>query len=169
MNKERFIEIIKTHVVPDALSKTRAFSTRITIQVDSAGAHGGGRTALETNTFPVLRAWVDGLTPRERRQLWPTNRPFPIIDFVAQPARSPDLNVLDLGAWRSLEIAAGSGSLGGFDWATRLRERVVLAWDQWCQHHENISCLFRKLEHVARAIVTVDEDNNFLMPHERDR
>tara|TARA_R110002050_G_scaffold299912_2_gene466801 strand:- start:41 stop:442 length:402 start_codon:yes stop_codon:yes gene_type:complete len=77
-----FIKMVKEKVVPGALEKTKSRCKKIVIQIDSTGAHGVSTSVSALNYTVEL---MDG----------------PSVDVVTirQPSKSPDLNVLDLGAW----------------------------------------------------------------------
>jgi hypothetical protein len=70
---------------------------------------------------------------------------FKKISFVTQPTRSPDLNVLDLGIWNSLQSGVPTIK---YDKAAeepmnqRIIEKVEHMWDnyEWiCEAYEDIS------------------------------
>jgi len=89
MNRNSFIDMVKTHVVPAVLAKAPKSVREVEIQFDSAGGHGGGHGVKKS--LAVLNAWG-------ARQRLP-------VRFITQPTKSPDFNVLDLGAWNSLQSA----------------------------------------------------------------
>lgn len=59
---------------------------------------------MNQTTIAELNDWAEVL-PEEYSAYWPDSAQQPEIVFVAQPPRSPDTNVLDLGIWNSLQVA----------------------------------------------------------------
>jgi len=109
MTKSRFLHFVKTGIVPAAVRTVFEWSKKIVIQMDNAGGHGGGRSDMASGTLLELTSWFGDLSDDQKLGLCPQVPPsrWPPVTFVAQPARSPDLNALDLGAWWSLEKAVG--------------------------------------------------------------
>jgi hypothetical protein len=104
MNKKLFIEYCECHLIPairNVLLRLKGI-TRVVVQVDNAGAHGGGRGDIK-NVIKYLNNFG--------------RQALPHITFITQLSRSPDFNALDLGIWfslacrvkavRSLAIATG--------------------------------------------------------------
>ena len=168
MTKDVFINMMFTKLIPDVLSSTNGFATRIIFQVDNAGGHGGGRGSLENSTFPKLRKLVRSMTPARKTKLWGNLDTFPEIDFVAQPAKSPDLNVLDLGGWRSIEATVTEIDSEGYDWVRTVCDHVKFAWEKWATDSERITRLFAKLPQIAQCIIDCDGGNDYKMPHSKD-
>ena len=80
------------------------------------------------------------------------------MEFVAQPARSPDLNVLDLGAWYSLQsvVEEIKYEVKPTKKIThRIIDAVNKAWDDWCAA-DKLSGLFNTLRHNTHAIVKAE-------------
>ena len=146
------------------MQKVPRGTTKIVFQMDSAGGHGGGRGSLEHSTIRELRSWVDGLSIGEKIVIAGSRRRFPELDFVAQPARSPDFNVLDLGAWHSLQVAAEKIDPGSLMWTEEICERVQKAWDTWATG-TTIGKLFEVLGPISRAVVDLEGGNEYAMPH----
>ena len=137
--------------------------------MDSAGGHGGGRISLNVKTIPMLNRWVNRLKEEQKSALWVSELPFPSLQFVVQPAKSPDLNVLDLGAWNSLQVAVGEISTTGAKWTEDACNKVASTWEGWCSQRDSISSLFRLIPRIARCIVHVSGGNNYMLPHLRDK
>ena len=92
--------------------------------------------------------------------------PIP-IKFVAQPPNSPDLNVLDLGAWCSLQVAVEC--LRGERTTNVLTEDEILnaclkGWDEW-EGKEKLEKLFTTLEKILAIVDEINGDNNYQIPH----
>ena len=168
MTKPVFVDMLFTKLLPDVLRSTKEFATRIVFQVDNAGGHGGGRGSLENTTFPQLRGLVSSMTRARKAELWGDPDTFPEIDFVAQPTKSPDFNVLDLGGWRSIEAAVTEIVLEDYDWVRTICDHVELAWRKWATDSEKITRLFAKLPQIAQCIVDCGGGNDYKMPHSRD-
>ena len=167
MTADKFIEMLEEKVIPDALRKTGTWVRRVVVQFDNAGGHGGGRGDVNLTTIRKLQAWVRKLPQRLRRMCRGNPHGLPAIEFVAQPARSPDLNVLDLGAWWSLQVTVDrlKEENGGATVSEQvLRDRVLEAWDLW-QGAEKLDKLFNTLWNVLSKIEEVNGGNNYLLPH----
>ena len=164
MKKKRFIRMLIENVIPDTLKKVCQFATKIIIQMDSAGGHGGGRASLDKSTTPELQQAVKSIPLKKKRQMCP-RMPFPEIVFVAQPAKSPEFNVLDLGAWNSMQVAVRKmRPCKREDWIEQIVETAKSAWEEWCKL-DKISSLFELLEDISRAIIKVHGDNSYEIPH----
>lgn len=167
MDKEMFIKMLKENVVRDAL-QTCPWAREITIQMDNAGGHGGGRGGKIKDTLSTLNAWASNL-PQEYLALLHDPESPPKIHFIAQPSCSPDLNVLDLGAWRSMDIAVDKVKRNSF--LRQLDEMEIYdaardAWISW-QSADKLDKLFDTLQAVWRCIIDNDGSNNFLLPHKK--
>ena len=107
MNKEKYIDMVINQVLPATLKKVWRFATKIKFQMDSAGGHGGGRSSLKSKTLPELHARFKSFWNKRGRKIW-RNLKRPCVEFIAQPAKSPDLNLLDLGIWNSPQTSVDS-------------------------------------------------------------
>lgn len=134
MTKERFVAMVKEKVCVAALKKVGHWANKIIIQMDSAGGHGGGRKDIAGTTLAELTEWANARPlPKILRDALPTRRPAPEFVFVAQPARSPDLNLLDLGAWNSINaiVPEVSHALSAGAPIEQIIANVKRAWEQW--------------------------------------
>ena len=90
------------------------------------------------------------------------------FSFVAQPPNSPDLNILDLGAWNSLQVAVeklrGERTLHELQ-VEELREACKQAWDEW-DGEEKLSKLFDMLKKIIDIVHDIGGDNVYEMPTE---
>ena len=82
------------------------------------------------------------------------------IDYREQPARSPDLNVLDLMIWRVLEAAVNKKRPKTKE---DLVEACVEAWENMSP--TKIETAFRLLKYVMQKIREKGGGNNFKIPH----
>ena len=166
MDKDTFVKMLKENVVRDALKKC-PWAHEITIQMDNAGGHGGGGGSKIEDTLSKLNTWANQL-PRDYLDLLDDSEHPPKIIFIAQPACSPDLNVLDLGAWRSMDIAvdkvkrnATQRQLDGMEIYNAARD----AWASW-QSAEKLTKLFDTLQSIWKCIVDIEGRNDYLLPHQ---
>jgi hypothetical protein len=86
---------------------------------------------------------------------------------VTQPARSPDLNVLDLGAWNSLQAIVPVVKYEKDETEkiyTRLIKAVLRAWEEWAAA-EKLEKLFNTLYEVCRVIQRFKGGSRFTLPH----
>jgi len=172
LTKQRFLHMVKTLVVPSAVSRVFEWSRTIKIQMDNAGGHGGGRSDMAHGTLLELQTWYQCLSDDEKLALCPFVPPsrWPLIIFVSQPARSPDLNALDLGAWWSLEKAVGEITQKSDEetWIEAVQRRVMEAWNQW--NAEDKCCkIFSSLKLVWAKIKEVNGGNCFVIPHQLEK
>ena len=86
MGKDLFFSMLQDNVAKEAIARAPASVTDIEIQFDNAGGHGG-------------KHGIKSLL--EEFNKWGA-KCFPRVTAIAQPAKSPDFNALDLGAWNSL-------------------------------------------------------------------
>ena len=131
MDAALFKEFLKHKIVPDALCATGSWARKIIIQMDNAGGHGGGKGDISKTTLAELNSWATNF-PDDLLKLCPQGPP--VFEFVAQPPRSPDLNVLDLGVWTSLQVAVDKLKHDkGNDSPTvsELFDCCIDAWSKW--------------------------------------
>jgi len=184
MNEEKFVEMTKTKVVPAALRALGSFAREIRIQADNAGGHGGGRGNINETSLRRLSVWAKSLSHAELEEMAnrPTDdepnvpqppvrlRPGICVTFCSQPARSPDLNMLDLGIWWSI----GAG-------VTEMRQRrkdesgadflVGMVREQWLRWRrdlatEKLQKVHEVLAHGVFPQVRLNNGGNkFKIPH----
>jgi len=166
MDAALFKAFIKEKVVPDALRATGAWARKIIVQMDNAGGHGGGRGDMSKTTLAKLNAWA-AVLPAELRELCPQGPP--VFEFVAQPPRSPGLNVLDLGAWNSLQVAVDNTKREGNTSATvtELFDRCIDAWAKW-PAAQVLTKLFSTLSAVLSQVKEARGGNEYALPHQTD-
>ena len=86
------------------------------------------------------------------------------MEFLTQPARSPDLSVLDLGAWNSIQSVVQDLKYERVDCPIKIHERlrlaVLSAWENWCCE-KVVSKLFETLLEVNKKVVIHQGANNF--------
>ena len=160
MDTAKFVDMIHTLVIPAVLRKCSTWARRITIQFDNAGGHGGGRGDIGATTIARLNDWA-GKLPSALLELCGEQQP--VIKCVAQPARSPDLNVLDLGAWHSLQVAVDDfkHSHGMHtDNDDQVRQLVLQTWSTWTSV-ATLSSLFNTLDHIIHLGHDVEGGNNY--------
>ena len=106
MTKDYFIKMLTTKLIPATLERCGKWAAKIVWFMDNAGGHGGGRGDMDKTTIAELNEWCKVMLPKNKalRRLCKGGK-FPIIEFRTQPPHSPDMNVLDNGAWWSLQVA----------------------------------------------------------------
>lgn len=161
LNGKSFALLLKEKVVPEIIHRVGHWAKRVIIQMDSAGGHSVLENLEELNQWGKNQLWYP---PNSRRVQ--SNRTVRHIDvqFVTQPTRSPDLNVLDLGAWNSLQSVVEKVKYEGVDASLKIHERLRLAvkeaWNHWCCE-KVVSSLFETLLEVNRKVVIHQGTNNF--------
>ena len=169
MNTKKFIQMITEQVIPDIIAQTRCWVKTIKIQMDNAGGHGGGCGKI-SKTIDKLNAWVAENQQKLSQMMGSRNAVVPKFEFIGQPANSPDLNVLDLGAWTSIDCRVQnrvSELRNKHEWKEAIRKSVKLAWESWST--ENIcSRLFETQLAVMKRIIECGGDNTYKLPHFRE-
>jgi hypothetical protein len=168
-----FLELITEHVIPDVLKLCGSWAQRIVIQMDNAGGHGGGRGDMQQTTLLQLQRFAAAL-PDELRALCTHPEGLPQFEFITQPAKSPDLNVLDQGAWTSLQVAVDAvkdqASRGLMQLnETELYQAMLTGWDEWCKiSSTKLTSLFSLLQLNAQKILECQGGNMYLTPHSKN-
>lgn len=166
VTKLRFIQYMQETVTSAVEKYNPAYMDRIVIQVDNAGGHGGGRGNMDETVFKTLYEWLDS-----QRENNPKFR-VPIF-FLAQPGRSPDLNVLDLGAWYSLQYAVSAvfykhcSNPEDKTWESQVEKKCIETWNKW-NTPEVLTKLFETLKNVHLKILQSGGENHFNVPHKRE-
>ena len=165
MDAALFKEFLKHKIVPDALRATGSWARKIIIQMDNAGGHGGGKGDISKTTLAELNSWATNL-PDDLLKLCPQGPP--VFEFVAQPPRSPDLNVLDLGVWTSLQVAVDKLKHDkGNDTPTvsELFDCCIDAWSKW-PADKVLDKIFKTLVNVLSFIEEEKGGNDYTLPHQ---
>ncbi len=140
---ELWEHMFREKVIPAALEKCK-WAKKIIFQVDGATPH---VAALKN-----LRAYGETVTPR--------------VEFVQQPANSPDTNINDLAFFASLKAGVYTPQEEDdfFDDLLDLRARVREVYDTY-HSTEKLQKLFRLKRAVMAEIVAHRGGNQFPMPH----
>jgi hypothetical protein len=146
MNGELFVSMGKELLLP-AISKKLKWAKSVEVQMDSAGGH-----KIDTS--------VDALNVYCRHY-------YPKVSFITQPTRSPDMNVLDLGIWNSLQ--SGVPSIKYDKGATeqmyvRIVNEVMRAWDTY-DGMTKLTKIFTTLTMIYNSAIMYNGGNNFKLPH----
>ena len=165
MNTSVFIKFMTKKIIPQILRKGREWVKRVVIQFDNAGGHGGGSGDIGA-TIRKLQEWVN--THQRKLKKIMKKRPVPVFYFVAQPPKSPDLNVLDLGVWNSVQVAVKEPFQLPRDgpWKDRLVKEVLRAWDEKCTA-DMLGRVFETLQHIWQEVYEAKGSNMFNIPHFR--
>ena len=166
MGTKEFIEFMTRKIIPSILRKGRKWVKRVVIQFDNAGGHGGGAGDI-SNTVKKLNEWVE--SNKEKLKKIMKKRDVPQFFFIPQPPKSPDLNVLDLGVWNSIQSSIREpAQLPQLEmpWKDRLLQEVERAWDEKCTG-DKLGRIFETLTHVWQKIYETQGSNMFNIPHFR--
>jgi hypothetical protein len=155
------------------------------VQLDRAGAHGlsGKEDTRKVCDFCSLvlaidclfsfvcvltasQEVIDSMCVYGHSLFTPSGREF-TVTFVASPAKSPDLSLLDLGAWYSLITA--KERVKAQDWGrTNMELKIVkaceAAWQAW-DAAPTITNLVAKWKEVLQEIIKHNGGNDFRIPH----
>jgi hypothetical protein len=88
------------------------------------------------------------------------------IQFITQPAQSPDLNILDLGFFASLKARVSHLKIGANN-LEDLMDRVENAYDDY--DRETLDAIWAQLFSVYKCILEVKGGNDYTLPHAGNR
>lgn len=144
MDGDVFMAVVEDKVIPNVLSKC-PWAKKIIIQIDSAGGH-------------RIKESVDYLNKLGRKTKIP-------IEFITQPCRSPDTNVLDLGIWNSMKsqvIEQKYMRESDLSMNQRIIDAVMEMWEEY--DPEILTSIFQTLKAVLYEIVANGGGNSFKQP-----
>jgi len=147
MDGELFVQMMKENVIP-AIREKCSFATLVEVQLDSAGGHKVNSSVSELNIYCSK------------------SNQKPKITFVTQPTRSPDLNVLDLGIWNSLQTKIPTIKYeknAEKPIHTRIIEEVVNTWNKY-NGAEKLKNIFETLSRIFAKVVEVECGNVYKIP-----
>ena len=158
MKRKLFIKYMKEVVDKIMTDKLREAGIKdVILQVDNAGGHSGAKSgSIDRRVFSVLRRYTE--------KKYKSKYPDVNVWFIAQPPRSPDMNVLDLGAWNSIQChvppVLGPDSLDDNQWAHEIIVQTLDAWRGW-RSAEKLTNLFETLKVVFHKIEQTRGGNTF--------
>ena len=132
--------------------KTPGASLIVWSQVDNAGGHGLGFTLDQLNRLGAIA------------------HRYIRIHFYTQPPNSPDLNVLDLGAWQSLQKAVPPIVYNQENSELTNQERIIAAVHESFMHwnaREKCTSLFETLK-AFMAESLISGGDNQKQPHKKN-
>ena len=142
--------------------------TNLIIQFDNAGGHGGGKGDMKKTVIPILDEFV---RTDEELAAKLNGRPLQVT-FDNQPARSPDLNVLDLGCWASLDCAVDAerrkNPLRELS-HDQLMAACHDAWNNKWNATDVLSRLFDDLPGIYNAVIECQGKSTYKQPHSSHR
>ena len=151
MNGELFVLLCKDNLIPAMEAKLK-WAKKIEVQMDSAGGHKINTSVDELNSYC------------QSKSKWKK------ICFVTQPTRSPDLNVLDLGIWNSLQSGVPTVKYdknSDVQMHERITAEVMRMWDAY-DATTKLTKIFRTLTLIYNAVIRAKGRNDFKLPHSRD-
>lgn len=151
MNGELFVDMCQNLLIP-AIQKKLKFAKIIEVQMDSAGGH-------------KIKSSVD-----ELNQYCQSKKAYKNISFIIQPTRSPDLNVLDLGIWNSIQSGVPTikyDENSSTKMIYRIRDQVLQAWEDY-DACEKLNKIFNTLTLIYKEVIKAEGGNNFKLPHARN-
>ena len=158
MDREMFMNCLKRTLQEVMTDKLRTAGIKnVILQVDNAGGHSGGKeNSIYTKVFLPMQKYVE----ETYKDLFPDVN----VMFIAQPPCSPDMNVLDLGAWTSIQCKVppivGDEGIDENAWAAQIVAQTKIAWDSW-KSVEPLGNLFHKLRQIFRNVVETNGGNTF--------
>ena len=96
---------------------------------------------------------------------------LPKLSFITQPTRSPDLNVLDLGIWNSLQsivpfVKYEENAI--IKMSDRIAMEVARAWNEY-ESLEKLSKIFNTLKMIYSEVIDVSGSNNYKLPRSKSQ
>ena len=159
MDASLFVEMIETKLIPAIIERAQRVLNehpdyRLTVytQLDNAGGHGVG------TSVDILNEKGANAHPRIR------------IHFHCQPPNSPDLNVLDLGAWYSIQKAVPSLVYDPSVPKSSLEDRIITTvQESFTAWNARAKCadLFQTLRAFQCEVIESEGNNLFKQPHTR--
>lgn len=157
MDTKFFIEMVDTKVIPAIVSRSQAVIDAnpdslltVYVQLDNAGGHG------VASSVDILNKIGEKAHPRLR------------IHFHCQPPNSPDLNVLDLGAWHSIQKAVPrlvhDPSIPKGSIEDRIMKIVPETFSKW-NAQQKCTDLFETLRAFQCEVIESNGVNTFKQPH----
>ena len=136
----------------------------IRLQMDGAGGHGGGAKIEEMKKQLKVQKSLTPMTQQAQQRLrvgcgmagggWQL---YFNIDLVVQPPNSPEMNVLDLGVWRSMQAAVCKLTSGQRMDPEILAETCMKMWEEYgesevaSERYLAMECVWEKLMDIARV------------------
>jgi transposase len=145
MDGDLFLEMVKDKLIPAIIKKCQ-WAKKVIVQLDSAGGHRVGETLEAFNKIG--------------------KKSKPPIEFITQPTRSPDTNVLDLGIWNSMKSRVAEVRYDRK--ATEsMNQRIINAVsDMWEDYDPaKLNNIFITLTAVLEEIEKDKGGNSFKQPH----
>lgn len=164
MNKDLTIKMMEEDVVPAILGKCGNWAKSIVVIMDNAGGHGGGRGDMSTTTLAELNDWATKFIEAAKKSS--KYKQLRLIEFKAQSPRSPDMNVLDAGAWWSLQVAVDEVDDETDRSASEIviHDAVLKAWNTWI-NKDKIQKLFDDVLLNCKEIIRTNGGNLYQQPH----
>ncbi len=145
MDGELFMDMMRDQVIPAILEKC-AWAKKVIVQMDSAGGHRIGQT-------------VDALNKIGKKS-------HPRIEFITQPTRSPDTNVLDLGIWNSMKSRVVEVKYDRSETESMTQRIINSVMDMWAKYDKaKLNNIFITLTAVLQEIEKCKGGNSFKQPH----
>ncbi len=88
------------------------------------------------------------------------------IDFVVQPAQSPDVNVLDLGIFNHLQTHVDRAKRYADVWNVETLSTQVISTFA-LMPSAVLTSMFQKKTDILNEIIKVGGDNTFVVPHRK--
>ena len=145
MDGDVFMDIVEKKVIPAALKKC-PWAKKIVLQIDSSA---GGHRIKESLDY------LNTLGKKAKIQ----------IEFITQPCRSPDTNVLDLGIWNSMKSQVVEQKYMRESDLTMNQRIIDAVMEMWENFNPNIlGSIFETLKAVLYQIEASEGGNSFKQP-----
>jgi len=135
----------------------------MSVWVDNAGGHGGGRGDMSNVLVRLNSMAKERLAELDEEKY----RNF-CVTFNCQPPNSPDNNLLDLAVWNSLATGVELATLPTKEATEKVETRLISAVSaRWATYNWPMLApgLLRVHQAVQKLVIENDGGNNFQLPH----
>jgi hypothetical protein len=141
-----FYDMMAHKVIPAIQKKMGKWANKITIQMDGAKPRTGKDVIQKLKRYH--------------------NRTTHFLDFVVQPAQSPDLNTLDLGVFASLAKSLHNTHKNSFDTSLDvIAQQEIQVFEE--MDSKVLSRIFDKKTLILRKVIENGGNNMYELPHHR--
>jgi hypothetical protein len=154
MTSKLFFEYCSKNLIPAIRSHLEQLPEvkKVIVQLDRAGGHGGGRANIDS-MIRKLNA-----VGRKRR------KGSPVIVFLPQPSKSPDLNTLDLGIWHSLSCGVPAIRICTKRLMDQIIHYVLQRWNTW-DAWTRLQNVFDTKKKIFQIVKEQNGTNEYEIPH----
>lgn len=171
IDQAKFVDYGKktTDAVAEKIRKAglaKGLDLKVYIFADNAGGHGVCGNGEREGSIEQLNKYIDKMY-KPNGDDGPTNEAYKHVRWETQPANSPDMNVLDLAAWFSVDSRVGEIKRQARDDPNRrpMKEKIRAAfqgaWRKWLEDPGPLQAIYRLLHITCESIVAANGRNDY--------